>query len=201
MRSRPLVPRSLAAAAIFVAALAAALSAGTVFAKEGAYVTLATPIPRDAEPGTIINVEFTVLVLDGEELTPMTGSPIVLKLIGPDGTTTEAMGGDQGRGTYVASIEVPSSGIETAEFGVRGTGLAEDGSEVTMDLPLAVDGPLLTTVADPAAAPPAVTTSTPPPPATAAPDDRPWIVLAAAAVAVGLGLIVVTGRRRSLRSA
>ena len=60
-------------------------------AKDGAFVALAPPFPRDAEPGSIINVEFTVMVLDGDELEPMTGSPIVLKLIGPDGTTTEAI--------------------------------------------------------------------------------------------------------------
>jgi hypothetical protein len=182
-------------------ALVAALSlAGLALAKEGGIVTLAAPIPRDAEPGSTLTVEFTVMVPGENRMTPVQGSPMVLKLIGPDGATTEAMGHERGTpGTYVAVIKVPASGIASAAFGLRGTGLLPDGTTAIEDIGFDVDGLLFTTTAHPAA-PAAATAAGTSSTATAA-DARPAIVGGLAAiVAVGLGLALV-GRRRALRSA
>jgi hypothetical protein len=191
--------RALRAGAI--ATILALLLPATALAKVGGLVTLAAPIPRDAEPGSSLTVTFTVTVPDQTgHMIPFFGSPMVLKLTGPDGTTTEAMGAERGTpGTYTATIRVPSSGISSAIFGIRGTGVAADGTTSVQDLAFDVDGLLFTTTAHPA---PAASTSGATGAASTAPDFRTAIIAGLAAVAVvGLGGAVLIGRRRTLRSA
>jgi hypothetical protein len=124
MRAPSITTRAVAIGAI-VALIAVLSSAALALAKgEGdGLVTLAAPIPRDADPGSTLTVTFTVTVPDENgHAVPFSGSPMVLKLQGPDGTTTEAMGAERGTpGTYTALIRVPAGGIESAVFGVRGT--------------------------------------------------------------------------------
>jgi len=131
-------------------------------------------------------------------MSPVTGSPVVIKLIGDDGTRTEAMGAERGTpGTYTARIRVPASGITNVEFGLRGTGTMADGTTSIVDIPFAVDGLLFTTTAHPAPAAAAGSTPTVPA-ASTSPDYRPAIVAGLVAVAiVGLGLALVVGRRRA----
>jgi hypothetical protein len=74
--------------ASLVAIAAVGVMAGTVLAKEGAAVSLAQPIPRDAEPGTTISVTFTVTVETATGSSPVYGSPVFVRLIAPDGTST-----------------------------------------------------------------------------------------------------------------
>ena len=184
-----------------IAALLAAFSlVGVAFAKEGGIVTLTAPIPRDAEPGSTLTVEFKAMFPGSNGMTPVQGSPMVLKLIGPDGATTEAMGAEHGTpGTYVAVIKVPASGIKSAEFGLRGTGTLPDGTTRIEDIGFDVDGLLFTTTARPAA--PADAGAAAASSSAGAADVRPAIVAGLAAVAaVGVGLALI-GRRRSLRSA
>ena len=202
MRAPSLTTRALAIGAI-VALVATLSSAALALAKGegGGLVALDAPIPRDAEPGSTLTVTFTVTVPD-ENGHPVafSGSPMVLKLQGPDGTTTEAMGAEHGTpGTYTALIRVPASGIESAVFGVRGTSTTSDGTTSIADMPFDVDGLLFTTTAHPAAAPasaPGVATA--PPPA----DYRLAMLglLAVAVTAIGLGALVLAGRRASVRS-
>jgi hypothetical protein len=191
------------AAAIALSAFLALLLPLAVLAKEGGLVTLATPIPRDAQPGSTLTVTFTVTVPDENgAMVPFGGSPMVLKLIGPDGTTTEALGAERGtRGTYTAQIRVPASGIESAVFGIRGTSTMADGTTAIEDLPFDIDGLLFTTTAHPAPAaaqPAAVAPSSEP----VAADARLPItgILGVLFGVAGLALAVL-GRRRSLRSA
>jgi len=199
MRAPRIAVRALSAATIAVAVVLVA--APLALAKEGGVVTLAAPIPRDAEPGSSLTVTFTVTVPDENgQMVPFYGSPMVLKLVGPDGATTEAMGAEHGKaGTYTAVIRVPASGISSAIFGIRGTSTASDGTTSIADMAFDVDGLLFTTTAHPAAAPaPAPDATTAPPPA----DYRLAMLglVAVAVAAIGLGALVVAGRRGSLRS-
>jgi hypothetical protein len=195
MRTPSLVARTVVTAA--AAALLVLASAAFALAKEGGIVTLSAPIPRDAEPGSTLTVEFTVTVPGEDGMTPLTGSPMVLKLSGPDGTTTEAMAAAHGTpGTYVASIEVPASGITTATFGLRGTATAADGTTSLQDIAFDVDGLLFTTSPHAATGPTRG-------PTTSGPHLRLAAAAALAAVVavVGVGLLLNAGRRRSMRSA
>jgi hypothetical protein len=164
-------------------------------------VRLAAPIPRDAEPGSTLTVEFTATITDPQgQPVPIEGSPIVLKLIGLDGTTTEALAAERSTpGSYTATITVPASGITSAIFGLRGSAVMPDGTSSLQDLPFDVDGLLFTTTAHPAApaanAPTAAT-------AAPAPDLRPSIAVGLVAVAIAaLAIALILGRRRSFRSA
>lgn len=187
---------------IVVATLGLLSFAGLVFAKGDAMVTLAAPIPRDADPGSTLTVVFTVTGLGDADSRPISGWPIVLRLTAPDGSYNESLGVERGAsGTYVATIDVPAGGMASADFAVQGISTFADGSTERSDMPLAVDGLLLTTTANPAparAAPPAD------PPAAAPPPDFGLAVLGGAIAvggAVAVGLLYVSGRRRSLRSA
>ena len=196
--TRSLIAGSVAALIVTVA------SAGLALAKEGGIVTLAAPIPRDADPGSTLTVEFIVTGLGDADSRPLSGWPIVLRLTAPDGSFVEALGVERGAsGTYVASIEVPAGGIDSADFAVQGISILADGSTERSDMPLAVDGLLFTTAANPVpvpAAPPAD-----PPAATPTPPGGHGLTLLAVAFAVAsliaAGLLFVSGRRRSLRSA
>jgi hypothetical protein len=198
MRAPRIAVRALSAATIAVAAVL--LAAPFALAKEGGLVTLAAPIPRDAEPGSSLTVTFSVTVPDENgHMVPFSGSPMVLKLVGPDGTTTEAMGAERGTpGTYTALIEVPASGISSAIFGIRGTSTTSDGTTSIDDLAFDVDGLLFTTTTHLAAAPAAPDAAPAPPPA----DYRLAILglVAIVVTAIGLATLVIAGRRGSLRS-
>ena len=189
-----------------VGALALLSSAGIVLAKEGGLVTLAAPIMRDADPGSTLTVEFTVTGVGDADSRPVSGWPVVLRLTAPDGSYNEALGVERGAsGTYVATIEVPAGGIASADFAVQGVSTFADGTTERSDWPLAVDGLLLTTKANPApaAAAPVAVPAADPPTASPAPDDGPAMLAAAVALGgvVAIGLLYLSGRRRSLRSA
>jgi hypothetical protein len=184
--------------ASLVAIAAVGVMAGTVLAKEGAAVSLAQPIPRDAEPGTTISVTFTVTVETATGSSPVYGSPVFVRLIAPDGTSTEGSGREHvsGSGTYTADVVVPAGGIKSAEFGLRGSSQDANGKYVRSDEMFEVHGWLFTTTG--------VTTgvATGSAPATgssgaAGVDIRlailvGLITLSAAAFGIGIGL----GRRR-----
>jgi len=198
------VPRTFVRTAVaggLAALVALPLPASLALAKgeSAGLIRLEAPIPRDAEPGSTLTVEFTASMIDGQgRALPIQGSPIVLKLVGPDGSATEALASPTGAaGSYTATIRVPGSGITSAIFGLRGTAQLADGTSSLQDLPFDVDGLLLTTTAHPAQ--PAATET----PSQAAQVDA-RLPMAGLLVllfgAAGLTLAAI-GRRRSLKSA
>jgi hypothetical protein len=195
------------AAGVLAALVGLALSASLALAKgeSAGLITLAAPIPRDAEPRSTLTVEFTATMTDAQgNATPLRGSPVVLRLIGPDGTSTEALAAERGTpGSYRLTIEVPASGIDAAIFGLRGSSVAADGTSTLQDIPFDVNGLLFTTAAHPAPAAPAAnpgsTTTTPP--ASTEPPLLPAAILGLVLGAMALVLVLLVDRRRSLRSA
>ena len=59
--------------------------AGVAAAKGGALASLDTPIPRDAEPGTEIDVAWRAWTPDGGTDWPFSGSPVFIRLVSADG--------------------------------------------------------------------------------------------------------------------
>ena len=179
--------------ACLVAVVAVVAMAGVALAKEGAAVTLAAPIPRDAEPGSTISVTFTVAIETATGSSPVYGSPVFVRLIAPDGTTTEGAGTEQtaGSGTYSASVVVPAGGINSAEFGMAGSTTDANGNTARSDELFEVHGWLFTTtgVAAGTASPTAGSS------AAGGFDARLAVLAAVVAIAIGsLGLGL--GRRR-----
>jgi len=192
------------------------LSVPTVLGKEGVSVTLAAPLPPDAEPGTTVPAFFTLTAISEDAESPLRGADVFVRLYGPTGVATEAAGVEQGRpGLYKALIEIPEGGALRAEFGIHGAAVDASGHTVASDIVWPYDGVLVAAripppvdpdtfklpgtkpvivpaPADPTTTAPAPTTS--PGPATASYDPR-----LAAAVALGLVALVaggVAGRRR-----
>ncbi len=133
---RAAVARPLFASVGAVAVLALAL-VGPILAKEGAVVTFVGTFPRDAEPGTTVTLTWDLRVPDGEGgLHPWGGTPVGVRLEGPTGAATEAMGGAVAgvEGRYSAAVIVPAGGITAVEAFIRG-----DADGVRTDLPVAVD--------------------------------------------------------------
>jgi hypothetical protein len=98
------------------------LTAIPALAKEGAIAKLDTAIHRDAEPGSTIEVGWSVFMLvDGTEY-PIHGSPIYVRLVSPDGTSTQTAGTEtrSGSGHYAASMVVPAGGIQDVIVAIRG---------------------------------------------------------------------------------
>ena len=189
---RPIFRFMLTAVAVLGMAL---VPAGVAVAKGGGgIITLAAPIPGDAEPGSTLVVEFTAWTDGANGRIPVEGLPMVVRLLGPDGATTEAVGVEtEARGTYRATIPVPAGGIDRVVFGMRGVSVSPDGTTAIADIPFEVDGVLLAmSHPNPVAAAPTATPASP-----SVPDVRPAL-LAALAAAVALGVLMY-GWRRGLR--
>jgi hypothetical protein len=169
--------------AVLVAIGALLLGASVTLAKEGATVALTDPIPRDADPGSTLTVEFTVMVPGENRPTPMVGSPVFVQLVAPDGTTSRGFGTeDRGRpGTYRAEVVVPAGGIASAEFGLRGS----------TDMMFVVQGQLFAS-GKPPAAPLDPSASSP---AASGAVARPPILISLGGLLLA-GLVLATRRRR-----
>jgi hypothetical protein len=133
-----------------LAVVAVVMLAGGVLAKgpdASGSVTLAQPIPRDAAPGSTISVTFTATVDTATGPSPVYGSPMFVRLIASDGTTSEGDGSEEvpGSGTYIADVVVPAGGINSAEFGMRGFSQNSLGNSVRADEFFDVNGWLFTT--------------------------------------------------------
>jgi hypothetical protein len=181
------------------ALLALFSGAGTALAKgqEGMAVALTQPIPRDAQPGTILTVEFEAIVATETGPSPVIGSPVFVRLIAPDGTTSEGFGTElRGKpGVYQADVVVPAGGIKSAEFGLRGTAYI-DGKASRSDEMFEIHGWLFTTTGVAAGS----GSST----ATALPVDLPVmiaIVLGAGLLAAAIVVAVRSRRGRGLATA
>jgi hypothetical protein len=132
-------------AALLAAAALVLITAPAVLAKEGVSVELMAPLPRDAEPGTKVPAFFTMVAIDNDVVSPLkTGQPFI-RLYGPTGAMTEAIGVRQDKPElYKALIEIPAGGVSRADFGVHGKATAASGRVVATDPLWAYDGVLLT---------------------------------------------------------
>ena len=169
-------------------------TAGVVGAKDGAWVTLTQPIPRDAAPGMTITVEFAASVPTDDGAGPLFGSPVFVRLTAPDGTSTEG-GGIEVRnepGLYRAEVVVPPGGIESAAFGLRGTAYV-NGKASRADELFEIHGWLFTTTGVPAGTVAAAAGG-------AAPDLRLPIAIVVMITVAAAGFIAAV-RRRSLATA
>lgn len=184
--------------ATLVAAAAVLTMTGAVLAKEGATVSLAQPIPRDAQPGSTLSVTFTVTILTDTGPSPVYGSPVFVRLIAPDGSTTEGFGTENrsGSGTYTADVVVPAGGITSAEFGMRGSSTDASGKSVRADELFEVTGWVFTTTGVAAGATSAAGGSS----GTGGLDLRLAALLGIAAIAAG-GMAIGLRRRRPLTTA
>ena len=125
-----------AAAAVVALAMLLALFAAPAAGKEGLEATLDAPIAFDSPPGEILLVGATVVALDDAtgEWVPVIGTPVYLRLTGPDGDWTRAAAeGTRIDGYYRFHIAVPAGGPRQLEMGVHGSN--QDGP---MDLPMTV---------------------------------------------------------------
>ncbi|MEO5941355.1 MAG: hypothetical protein ABIZ72_10135 [Candidatus Limnocylindrales bacterium] len=208
--------RLVAVAATLLAALA--LFAPAVRAKEGVEVTLAAPISRDAQPGDVVAVFFTLGAISDTGSTPLRGTDAYLRLYGPTGARTEATGVEQEEaGLYRALIAIPAGGAARAEFGIHGAAVDAAGKATASDIVWPYDGILVAAAAPAPVAPrlgPATgaTTAVEPDlavagqsataPSAPAPslDLRLVAAIVLSAAAGGASVLVLGRRRRAQRS-
>ncbi len=91
--------------------LAATALAAPALAKEGLAAELDAPVAGGTPGGTKLLIGMTVTVLDEGTRHLVDGSPIYIRLVGPDGAVTRAMAQQGAPGHYTARIEVPASGV------------------------------------------------------------------------------------------
>jgi hypothetical protein len=185
-RSRILVAAAAIAALFSVSAL-------PVLAKEGAEAKLDTAIHRDAEPGSTIDVGWSVFMVTASGEEPVYGSPIYIKLVAPDGSSTEAGGTEKpaGSGHYTASIVVPKGGIQDVVVAMVGTACYDGGGCQRADYVFPLTDDVLVSGA-PAAVAAGTSTSTAVGPALA-----PLVAVGTAfALIGGLGALIVARRRQ-----
>lgn len=108
-----------AAFIVVAAALAVALPAG---AKEGVRATLATPVSRDAAPGTKLDVSWTLFYLEDGKRRPFGAGGVFVRLTGPGGAVHEAFADDRAGslGEFSATVVVPEGGIADVQIGLMG---------------------------------------------------------------------------------
>jgi hypothetical protein len=192
MRHRQLLALPFAAALVLTVALGASAK------EQDARASLDTLLPRDATPGSTIDVAWSVFFVGTAQ--PFATDGMFIELTGPTGAVTKSMAHpttDQ-TGRYRATIEVPAGGIAKVQMGMdmgrpiyfQRVGLTFEG------LPL---GAVATAAPDPAAA----VASAPPPaavqpqPATTGPDLGPAVLVGIAAAVIGAVAVAVGTRRRA----
>jgi hypothetical protein len=195
-----------------VVTLLALVSAPATLAKEWLEARVDAPIAMGTPGGTEILVGISVVAPDPESggMHPVEGSPMYVKLTGPDGATTRAAAAaDRVAGHYTARIVIPEGGARGIEIGIHGT---SDLPIMLMNEPFAFGpisartaqlAPLLATAAPvKPAAPVAPPAREPLPAAAPAPVASPALLaglLALTALAVGASL--VARRRRAAATA
>jgi hypothetical protein len=111
------------ALSVLAAVVLALALAGTVAAKGDTVAELDAPIPRDAQPGTEIDVGWRAWVPDGDNEWPFEGLPVFIRLTSPDGaSSTEAFAAEDppGSGHFLATVVVPDGGVGLVEVGLFG---------------------------------------------------------------------------------
>ena len=120
--------------------LAALIVSPCVKAKDGVEATVHTEIPASSEPGTRIEVEWTLASQEDER--PFSACSVFIRILGPSGEEAEAFAPrcSDREGRYAAVVTVPSDGVAAVEIGVAGT-MTKNGVSQRSDwlMPLAND--------------------------------------------------------------
>lgn len=102
----------------------AAVAALPAAAKEGVEATLETNVPLDAEPGTRLQVEWSLTYLDDNgKRQPFGAGDVFVRLHSASGAAAKEGFDSRGahpRGRYAATVVVPEGGIGKVEIGLRG---------------------------------------------------------------------------------
>lgn len=113
--------------ALLVAVVAAALTASTALAKEGAQAHFLAPLPTHPRPGSLIIVSWSVDVPGAHgKRTPFGAVGMFVRLVARNGTFTSATA-QQYQPPYSARVRVPASGIASVRFGLEGTSCGPSG--------------------------------------------------------------------------
>jgi hypothetical protein len=174
-----------------------ALAAVPAMAKEGAVAKLDTAVHRDAQPGSTIEIGWSVVQVSNDKETPFSATPFYVRLTGPDGSSSEAQGIEtpSGSGHYVATIVVPKGGIQDITVALAGTACYASGGCQRSDYVFPLTDDRLVSGVPPVAR---STTAASPGGPTVGGELLP-IVAIGTAVAIAGGLVaLVAGRRRSL---
>ena len=132
--------RRTARAAVLGALFALAVVAPAA-AKEGALAELDAGIPRDAEPGSQLEVGWRAWTPDGSTEHPLMGSPLFIRLTSADGSERVEVSGREdpaGSGHYLATVTIPQGGVSLVEIGLRGESCANGScsrSDMILELP------------------------------------------------------------------
>ena len=114
--------RRLAGPAL-IAALATVMTgfAAPVLAKEGLDAQFEAPIARDTPGGTTLLLGVWVTMTDETGTHDIEGSPVYIRITGPDGASASAIATQSRPGHYTIRLTVPESGVKAVEVGMRGT--------------------------------------------------------------------------------
>ena len=203
--------------AAVLAALAIALtaSAAPAFAKEALDAQLLSPIARDTPGGTTLLLGVWLTMTDQTGTHDIDGSPVYVRMTGPDGESTLALATQTTSGHYAARITVPASGVAAVEVGMQGStdlpfnlvgftivpgSISARTAQVAPPDPVAIAPVARASMPAPRVVPPAVpaagpTTVTP----VAAPVEAgpgPLVLAAIVLVAAALGALAIARRLR-----
>ena len=101
-----------------------ALLPGAAAAKEGLSAELLTQVSPAAEPGSTLELDWKLTVLDGAKRVPFNAMGVFVRLLDAGGgapTTALARGSSHPDGLYSASVVVPAGGISGIQIGLHGT--------------------------------------------------------------------------------
>ncbi|PZR62525.1 MAG: hypothetical protein DLM71_06440 [Chloroflexi bacterium] len=93
-------------------------TASSVAAKGGIIARLDVPLPRYAQPGTVVTIGWTLIVPGSSGLI---GTGTILRVYPSNGGATVDVPANEDRtGHYVATVTVPAGGIATIGIGIPG---------------------------------------------------------------------------------
>jgi hypothetical protein len=117
-----MIRRAAAVALVFGLGILFGTAAGAA-AKSGIVARLDSPLPTHARSGTELKIGWTVTVPGSSGLT---GTDTVVRLYPANGGATSDWPAQQDRGNhFVATVTVPSGGIETIGIGIPGMSCTE----------------------------------------------------------------------------
>ena len=103
------------------ARLRVARFAAPVLAKEALDAQLEAPIARDTPGGTTLLLGVWLTMTDQTGTHDIDGSPVYVRVTGPDGDPAAARATQTRPGHYAARITVPASGVKAVEVGMHGS--------------------------------------------------------------------------------